>query len=386
MFFYILWNYLIGYVIIRVEGLSLEKFINLTITKGIHLWGIQRHNYTTLTARISIRGFRQLHAISHKIRCRIRIVEKRGLPFILFRYRRRKMLAIGILACLLILYGLSLFIWTVEVQGTETVEPSKILSDMESMGVRPGVLKSSVDTLLIENQLMIHIRKLSWASLEIRGSKAILRVKESVLPPVMEERDTPSNLIAAKDGIIQNIIALDGQAVVEKGQTVKQGQLLVSGIIDHPATIGVRYVHSMGQIMARTWYEEEVELSFKEPFRQRTGQTAEIKYIGWNKFKIPYKKDEVPFGKYDLELQEDGFFTREIYHEVEEIQWSKNLQAAKKKLEEMADQKVRKVVPAGAKIIDKRLKYDIIEGKKAIAVIYLECLEDIAMQQIIEIQ
>jgi similar to stage IV sporulation protein len=88
MFFYILWNYLIGYVVISVKGVSLEKFINLTITNGIYLWGIQRQNYTTLTAKISIRGFRQLHGISNKIRCRIRIVEKRGLPFVLFRYRQ----------------------------------------------------------------------------------------------------------------------------------------------------------------------------------------------------------------------------------------------------------------------------------------------------------
>jgi similar to stage IV sporulation protein len=179
---------------------------------------------------------------------------------------------------------------------------------------------------------------------------------------------------------------LDGQAVVDEGQTVKKGQLLVSGIIDHPDTIGERYVHSMGQIMARTWYEEEIELSFKEPYRQRTGRSAEIKYIGWNQFKVPYRKDEIPFADYDLVVHKDGAFIQETYYEIEEIQWSKNLQAAKKRLEEIADQSVRKIVPVGAKIIDKRMKYDIIEGDKAIAVIYLECLEDIAMQQIIERQ
>lgn len=386
MFFYILWNYIVGYVVIRVEGVSLEKFINLTITNGIYLWGIKRQNYTTLTAKISIRGFRQLHGISHKIRCRIRIVQKRGLPFLLFRYRHRKMLAIGLLAFVIILYGLSMFIWNVEVQGTENIDPSKIISDMEAMGVRPGVPKSSIDTMLIENQLIINMPKLSWASLEIRGSKAILRVKESVLPPEKVDRETPSNLVASKDGIIDNIIVLDGQAVVEERQTVKRGQLLVSGIIDHPDTIGVRYVHSMGQIMARTWYEEEIELSFKEPYRKRTGRMAEIKYIGWNQFKVPYRKDEIPYGDYDLLVHKDGVFIQETYYEVEEIHWGENLQATKKKLEEIADQSVREMVPVGAKIIDKRLKYDIIEGDKAIAVIYLECLENIAMQQIIERQ
>jgi similar to stage IV sporulation protein len=385
MFFYVLWNYLIGYVVIRVEGLSLEKFINLTVSRGIHLWGINRQNYTTLTAKISIKGFRQLHGISHKIRCRIRIVDKRGLPFILFRYRHRKMLAAGLILFLFIIYGLSSFVWTVEVEGAEEINPQKVLSELESLGVQAGVLKSDIDSLWIENQLIIRIPELSWASLEIRGSKAVLRVRESVLPPVLIDRDTPCNVVAAKDGIIDKMIVLDGQAVVSEGQTVKKGQLLISGIIEHPNTIGVRYVHSMGKIIARTWYEETVELSLKEPFRQRTGRRSEIRYIGWERFKVPYMKEEVPFLDFDLEVKQDGFFILEIYHENEEIYWERNKHKAKQMLEELANQKVRKKIPMGAKIVDKKLKYDMIGSEKLIDVIYAEALEDIGMQQDIAI-
>ena len=82
MFFYILWNFLKGYVVIRVDGLSLEKFINITVSRGIYLWGIKRQSYTSLTAKISISGFRQLRGISRKVRCRVRIVDKRGLPLL----------------------------------------------------------------------------------------------------------------------------------------------------------------------------------------------------------------------------------------------------------------------------------------------------------------
>ena len=385
MFFYVLWNYLIGYVVIRVEGLSLEKFINLTVSRGIHLWGINRQNYTTLTAKISIKGFRQLHGISHKIRCRIRIVDKRGLPFILFRYRHRKMLAAGLILFLFIIYGLSSFVWTVEVEGAEEINPQKVLSELESLGVKAGVLKSDIDSLWIENQLIIRIPELSWASLEIRGSKAVLRVRESVLPPVLIDRDTPCNVVAAKDGIIDKMIVLDGQAMVSEGQTVKKGQLLISGIIEHPNTIGVRYVHSMGKIIARTWYEETVELSLKEPFRQRTGRRSEIRYIGWERFKVPYMKEEVPFLDFDLEVKQDGFFILEIYHETEEIYWERNKHKAKQMLVELANQKVRKKIPMGAKIVDKKLKYDMIGSEKLIAVIYAEALEDIGMQQDIAI-
>jgi hypothetical protein len=54
-------------------------------------------------------------------------------------------------------------------------------------------------------------------------------------------------------------------------------------------------------------------------------------------------------------------------------------------LEELANQKVRKKIPMGAKIVDKKLKYDMIGSEKLIAVIYAEALEDIGMQQDIAI-
>ena len=386
MFFYILWNFLIGYLVIRVEGVSLEKFINLTVTNGIYLWGINRQNYTTLTAKISIKGFRKLHGLSRKVHCRIRIVDKRGLPFIIYRYRNRKMLAVGMVVFVLILYGFSSFVWSVEVQGTESISPEKLIKELEALGVKPGAFKPMLDSFTIENQIILNMPGISWASLELRGSRAILRVKESVKPPAIVDKDTPSNIVASKDGIIHDMIVLDGQAVVKEGDTVKEGQLLISGIIDHSDTIGVRYVHSMGQVIARTWYEETLELSLNEPYRQRTGRKAEIKYIGWDRLKVPYSKEAVEYADYDVEVLKDGFFITEIYYEVEEVYWKSNIKKARKKLEELAEEKVKQAVPRGAKIIDKKVKYDMIESDKLIAVIYIEALEDIGMQQTIVTQ
>jgi len=386
MIFYILWNYLVGYVKIRVDGLSLEKFINLTVGKGIRLWGINRESYTSLTANMGMRDFHQLHSISHKIRCRIRIEEKRGLPFVMHRYRHRKMLVVGMIAFLVILYGFSCFIWSVDVQGVKKMDPQKIWTELDSLGVRPGVYKKNIDTMSVENSLIVTIPELSWASLEIKGSRAILRVREATQPPDFVDKETPSDIIASRDGIIQSMIVLDGQAVVEDGQTVRKGQLLVTGIIDHPDSTGIRYVHSMGQIKARTWYEDTAELSLKQPYRQRTGRSAQMKYIGWNRFKVPYRKEEIPFEDYDVEVREDGILITETYYEVKKIHWEQDRELAKEKVKELIEEKIREKIPQGAKVIDKKFKYDMIEGEKLTALVYIEALEDIGQQRIIETQ
>ena len=46
-----IWNYFRGYVIIRVEGLTLEKFLNLATNKDIYLWDIERIEYTVIEAK-----------------------------------------------------------------------------------------------------------------------------------------------------------------------------------------------------------------------------------------------------------------------------------------------------------------------------------------------
>src|SRR5690554_6774332 len=141
---------------------------------------MDRESYTSLKACISIKGFKKLRKIVRKLHCQIKIVEKRGLPFKTYKYKHRKMLIAGMLVFLVIIYDLSAFIWTVDLEGTEDVKPDLILSKLYESGVKPGAFKGKINTEQIENQLLITTPELSWASLEIRGSRAILRVKEAV--------------------------------------------------------------------------------------------------------------------------------------------------------------------------------------------------------------
>ena len=92
-----IWNYSNGYVIIKIEGLTLERFLNLAATKDIYLWDIKRIDYTLLEMKVSIEGFRELKDIVKKVGCHVEIIEKKGLPFIFYKFKNRKMLGIGIL-------------------------------------------------------------------------------------------------------------------------------------------------------------------------------------------------------------------------------------------------------------------------------------------------
>lgn len=74
--------------------------------------------------------------------------------------------------------------------------------------------------------------------------------------------------------------ALGGQAAVVPGDTVTQGQLLISGAVDLDNG-GLRWQHGMGRVWARTWYEltAQVPLTVRQrgvPLSSRTRYALDI--------------------------------------------------------------------------------------------------------------
>ncbi|NLO90085.1 MAG: hypothetical protein GX088_07165 [Clostridia bacterium] len=107
-----------GYVIIMVEGRHLEKFINLAVSRGYPLWNLHRLSPESMIAGVPVDVFPHLRHIARAAGCRIKIKSKGGLPFVLLKIRRRKMLFAGAVVFLISLYVLALFIWSVEVKSS----------------------------------------------------------------------------------------------------------------------------------------------------------------------------------------------------------------------------------------------------------------------------
>lgn len=390
MIFLRIWNYFFGYVVIKVDGLSLEKFINLCISRGVKLWGIKRINYTSLTANISIKDFRSLPPIVRVIGCRVRIIDKKGFPFLAHRYKHRKMLIGGMLIFLVALYVLSSFVWIVEVEGVTKIDEGTLYNLLEEKGIKPGIYKGKLNLWEIENEMLIEVPELSWISIELIGTKAIARVVERVKPPSIIDTSTPCNVVASKDGIISQVIPLEGDVVVGVGDTVKKGQLLISGIIDHDDAQIIRYVHARGNIFARTWYEGKGQASFDRILKTRTGEKVVQKLMETKNWEINISNKEIPFADYEMEERKESlggigekmglnWIIRE-YYEVETNSSENKDELAKEEASNNAIEDALKNIPKGAKIIDKKFNYDIIKDKGYEVIVYVEVLEDIAEQ------
>ena len=113
-------NYIIGYVNIKVEGYFLERFINICISKKIFLWNIKRKKSSLLYANISINDYKKIKQVAKKTKSRVKIEEKKGLPFILHKYRKRK-----IFLCLLFLVIIGLIVTSNVIWNIDVIENKK---------------------------------------------------------------------------------------------------------------------------------------------------------------------------------------------------------------------------------------------------------------------
>ena len=166
------------------------------------------------------------------------------------RYRKRIGLVIGFFLALSLILISSLFVWDINVEGAERIPEQTILDALEARGLYLGAFIPSVDTEDSEEFLILDIDGLSFVSIHLKGTVAQVEVREREKNTEIVDTQSPSNLIASVDGQIEALRVTGGLITVKLGETVKKGDLLVSGIIDS-AALGYRLVRARGEVLAR---------------------------------------------------------------------------------------------------------------------------------------
>jgi len=269
-------QYAKGYVRVKITGFSLERFLNMAAFHGIYLWDVMR-TPEGAELNVTIKGFKMLKSYARKTKCRTRIIQKKGLPFFLFRYRRRKLLMGGIIFFILGLFVLSSFVWRIELEGNETLPHETLMVFLEEQGLRIGVPKLRLDDRYLQQSILNNFSQISWADVHTRGTRTIVRIAEALPPQDVVDRQTPAHVMAASDGLITNVIAWSGAPMVKTGDVVRADEMLVSGILelvpDTPDTPLV-YVHAHAEVWARRYHPIEFTVPFVYFEKVFTGETA----------------------------------------------------------------------------------------------------------------
>lgn len=330
MWFKILLNYICGYVTIQIEGYYIERFINTCMRNNIFLWKLDRKKSTILYAKMGIEDYKKAMKIARKHGCKLKIKGKKGIPFLIKRYKKRKIFFILIACIIATIFAMSRFIWNIEVTGNTKIDGTEILQIVNDEGLRIGTKKSKMNLDNIINKIRMNRDDLAWVGIEIKGTNAIIKVVEAEeIPDIIDEEDY-CNIVAKKDAEIYSINAQNGTIMQEQGTKVKKGDILIAGWMEGKYT-GRYYVNSNGEVKGKVIYSQIEKIDKIENKREKTGNINKKYAIKFNNFKINFYKRLSKFEKYDtiytgknIELFSNFYIPIEIIkytnYEVEEKQ------------------------------------------------------------------
>lgn len=302
----ILFNYIIGYIRISIEGYYIERFINICRNDKIAIWNLKRDKNVKLELNIGIKDLKKIKKIARQTKCKVKILRKKGLPFLFNRYKKRKIFFVFLLLIVMLLSISSNFVWNIEIIEEDNKKLENIQNDISDCGLTIGKLKAQINTKEIINKVRLKRDDIAWMGIELKGTNAIIKIVKSTSKPEIIDETDYCNIVSDKQGVITKINAQNGTIAVKVGDTVNIGTPLINGWMEGKYT-GIRYVHAKGEIEAKVWHTKSKKINYQTTERKETGNIENKYKIKINNFEINLSKRLSKFQIYDTIEAENKF-------------------------------------------------------------------------------
>ena len=377
------YKFIKGYFRLDVSGRNIERFLNMAIKRKIYIWDVKRIKNDRVQFSVSKIGYSIMKKMAVDTGVSHEIVSEHGILELIKTYKKRSTFFYFAAAVLLIMFVSSSFIWEISVEKQDYIDENLIKDKLREFNLKPGVLRRNIDYNMVANDLVSEFSQISWAAVELSGTKFIVRLAPRKAAPAIIPKNLPTSIIAKSDAAITNIITENGEAKVRAGDTVLKGQLLISGAIP-TLTEGTRYLHSQGRIEGITWYEKKIQKKLYAYNKIKTGNTLKIRYLHLPFLKIPLQffSETIDFYNYDSIIKEEHYFFityREYTHE------EYNLERAGITVERAVEDAVLEIEESVkdegiTNIISKKVDYEELDQENIAVTILLECREEIGVE------
>lgn len=266
--------YLEGTLRLRVRGASIERFLNVCARHDIVLRRMERVDCCELHATVSVRDFRRLRRCMGRTGCRVRVLGRRGLPFVLHRLRGRYVLGGGVFGLLALGFVLTQFLWGIRLTVPASVPEATVLQNLQALGVRTGARIAAIDFEAVQAGMLQRMPALSFVSVSTRGNRVYVQVYARSPKPTMIDEDQPTSVVATQTGVLTRLQVYEGAATKKVGDLVQKGDMLVSALIlPHSERGQARLVHAAADAEARTWYTVVSRRALSGTEKRYTGKT-----------------------------------------------------------------------------------------------------------------
>ncbi len=221
-----------------------------------------------------------------------------GLPDIFRRYKKRWGIAVGFLIFVFLVAVSGGRIWCVEISGNSRVADEEIIELLDELGCGVGDTYKNIEFAKLHNAFLLRCKDIAWISVNMDGTHAHVEVRETLADQAKEDNQN-YNVVAGEDGQIEQIAAYEGKPQIAIGDTVRKGELLLSGVISYGET-GLRYENAAGEVYAKVIRDFVVEVPLQTEKKIYTGHSTAKKSLVFFQFKSNlFFNSEIPYDSYD---------------------------------------------------------------------------------------
>ncbi|MBO5869908.1 MAG: sporulation protein YqfD [Clostridia bacterium] len=296
MSFYNLLHRIFGEYVFMTDAKTFSRFATLLAEESLGIWGIE-NKADKVIFHASTFNAEAISNLASEAGIVLEIADKKGLPFLFSRYRKRYGMLAGLIFGLFLMLFSQLFVWKITVSGNTEITVAEIERALDECGIAVGSFIPYIDVSADANKLLMSCRDLSSAAISIKGTHLHISVLERTQIPDIVDENGFFNVVAEHDGVIIDIDAADGTPEVKEGDVVYKGELLINSFIE--GTNGsFRPTHARGRVYAAVEERFVSEVPFTRMSKVYTGKREtkhSYKILGW----------EVPF--FSLECDYECF-------------------------------------------------------------------------------
>ena len=250
------WRSLEGMMEIELTSAQPENSLEAINAEKIEVFQIQQKDPLTFLFSIRRWDYPVLSRLCEKRGDRVTVYRRYGFYWSLNALKKRPTLLFGALLLLCLILYLPSRVFFVQVEGNTTVPDGKIIAAAEDCGIRFGASRRLVRSEKVKNRLLSAVPELQWAGVNTSGCVATISVRERSTQAQTVQPHGVTSIVAARDGFLLSGTVTSGTALFTVGQTVREGQVLISGYTD--AGICIRATRAEGEIFAQTSRELRV--------------------------------------------------------------------------------------------------------------------------------
>lgn len=235
-----------------------NKFLNYLIYNKIYYDSLNKYNeYFVLDV-----SYDDYLYIRRRYKCHI--VKYYGKKNIVNIYENNKYVLLSLIISFMLLFLLCNTIFDIKINSDNKDIINIINNSLSDNGIGVYKRKVSFDKLNnIKNKILEDNKDtLEWIEIREKGCIYYIDVTPRVKSNNNVDNALPSNIVAEKDGVIKHIVVHRGSKVIDNGDYVKKGDILISGNIIKNENV-IDKVHSEGVIYAETWKTVNISIPFK---------------------------------------------------------------------------------------------------------------------------